>query len=189
MIRIVGISGSLRKGSFNSALLRAAASSVPTGVDIHIEPIDAIPLYSEDLEQVAFPQAVTRIKNALASADGLLMATPEYNHSLPGVLKNAVDWISRPPSDIPRTLAGLPVALMGASPGGFGTVSAQAAWLPVLANLGMYAWSGRSLAVSRAHLAFDSAGSLVDGDVARNLEQFLRGFAGFVSRVRGGKSA
>jgi chromate reductase len=108
-ITILGMAGSLRQGSFNAALLRAAA------------------------------------------ANGLLLVTPEYNNAMPGVFKNAIDWLSRPPQDIPRVFGGRPVALMGATPGGLGTVLAQTAWLPVVRALGMQPWFGTPLSVSGTH--------------------------------------
>jgi NAD(P)H-dependent FMN reductase len=100
---------------------------------------------------------------------------------MPGVFKNAIDWLSRPPADIPRIFGDRPVALIGASPGGFGTVLAQNAWLPVLRTLGMQPWFGGRLMVSRAGKVFNEAGELMDQQVRGQLEQFLQGFTGFVS--------
>jgi len=137
MVGITGISGSLRRASFNTGLLRAAGTLLPEGDRLLVAHIAKIPLYDGDLEQRSgVPDAVAALKEALAGADAILIATPEYNNSIPGVLKNAIDWASRPSTDIPRIFGGKPVALMGASPGGFGTVLAQAAWLPVLRTLG-----------------------------------------------------
>lgn len=186
MTRIIGISGSLRAASLNSALLRAAAATAPAGVEIEIASIDSIPLYNEDLEHNAFPAAVSAIKEMLAGADGLLIVTPEYNHSIPGVLKNAVDWISRPPADIPKVFQGLPVAIIGATPGGFGTVLAQSAWLPVIAKLGMRPWFGMSIALSHATDAFGADGALVDAAAHDRIQQFVSSFAEFVARARRG---
>ena len=186
MTRIIGISGSLRAASLNSALLRAAAATAPAGVEIEIASIDSIPLYNEDLEHTAFPAAVSAIKEMLAGADGLLIVTPEYNHSIPGVLKNAVDWISRPPADIPKVFQGLPVAIIGATPGGFGTVLAQSAWLPVIAKLGMRPWFGMSIALSHATDAFGADGALVDAAAHDRIQQFVSSFAEFVARARRG---
>src|SRR5262245_65484963 len=101
MARIVGIAGSLRKASFNVALLRAARELAPAGTEIEIASIAGIPLYDGDLEsEKGIPDTVTALKERIKSADGLLLATPEYNNSMPGVLKNAIDWLSRPPKDI-----------------------------------------------------------------------------------------
>jgi NADPH-dependent FMN reductase len=114
MKTIIGISGSLRKGSFNSALLREAARSAPPGVEVVIQSIAAIPLYNGDEEeQSGIPKPVQELKDAIAEAQGLLLATPEYNNSIPGVLKNAIDWLTRPPSDIKRVFSGKPAPLWG----------------------------------------------------------------------------
>jgi len=110
----------------------------------------------------------------------LLLATPEYNNSMPGVLKNVIDWLSRPASDIPTVFGGKPVAVMGASQGGFGTILSQNAWLPVLRTLGTKPWFGGRLLVSRAQTVFDEHGSLKDEAIGKQLEQFLNGFVQFV---------
>jgi len=146
MTQLVGLSGSLRRQSFNSGLLRAARDVLPSSASLEIADISDIPLYNADIEQATgIPDSVTALKEAIASADGLLFATPEYNNGIPGVFKNAIDWASRPPADIPRVFAGKPVAIIGASPGGFGTILAQNAWLPVLRTLGAELWAGGRL--------------------------------------------
>ena len=181
MSRIVAIAGSLRRGSFNAALLRAAAALAPEGVTLEIATIKGIPLYDWDVESAdGIPPTVAALKDSIATADGLLLATPEYNNSMPGVLKNAIDWLSRPPADIPRVFGNRPVAIIGASPGGFGTVLAQNAWLPVVRTLGMRPWFGGRLMVSRAGNVFDQAGELVDDTVREQLRKFVRGFSQFV---------
>ena len=116
------------------------------------------------------------LKDAIAAADGLLLVTPEYNNSIPGVLKNAIDWLSRPPADIGRVFGGKPVALMGASPGGFGTILAQNAWLPVLRTLGLELWSEGRLLVSRAQAVFSEDGTLSDPKIREQLRTFLQEF-------------
>src|SRR4051812_8256433 len=122
MVRLIGISGSVRKGSFNSAVLRVAAELMPRDSELSIESIADVPLYNGDEEAASgIPAAVARLKDAVAAADGLLLVSPEYNNSIPGVTKNAIDWMSRPPADVPRVFRGKPVAIAGASPGGFGT--------------------------------------------------------------------
>ena len=122
MVTIVGISGSLRKHSFNAGLLRAAAEAVPEGYTLAIESIKGIPLYDGDLEAAeGIPAVVSELKERIASADGLLMVTPENNNSIPGVFKNAIDWLTRPPADRRRIFGNLPIGLMGATPGNFGT--------------------------------------------------------------------
>ena len=181
MSRIIGISGSLRRGSFNTALLHAAAELMPGGAELTIESIEGIPLYNGDVEATqGIPARVAELKKAISEADGLLLSTPEYNNSMPGVLKNAVDWLSRPASDIKAVFGGKPVALMGASPGGFGTMLSQNAWLTVLRTLGTKPWFGGRLLVSRAHTVFDEHGRLMDETVKKQLEQFLHGFLEFL---------
>ena len=124
MAVIIGISGSLRAKSLNAALLRVAGGFAPAGTKIEIESIKGIPLYDGDVEASSgLPAAVAALKDKIAAADGLLLVTPEYNNSIPGVFKNAIDWLSRPDSDIKRVFGGKPVGLIGASPGRFGTLS------------------------------------------------------------------
>jgi NAD(P)H-dependent FMN reductase len=182
LTHIVGISGSLRAGSFNSALLRAAAQAAPPGTTVEIGAIKGIPLYDGDLEAAdGVPHAAELLKSRIVAADGLLLVTPEYNNSIPGVFKNAIDWLSRPPADTPRVFGGRPVALIGASPSRFGTVLSQAAWLPVLKTLGAELWSGRRLFVSTAREVFDASGNLVDEQVREQLQGFMQGFVEFVA--------
>lgn len=176
-ITIAAFSGSLRKGSFNSALLRAAVGMMPADSRIEVASIQPFPLYNGDDEAAnGVPVEVSAVKDAIAAADGLLIATPEYNNSIPGVTKNAVDWLSRPPADIARVFGGKPVALMGASPGGFGTILSQNAWLPVLRTLGAELWTGGRLMVSRANTIFDADGNIVDARTNDLLRAFLQGF-------------
>jgi chromate reductase, NAD(P)H dehydrogenase (quinone) len=180
MTTIIGISGSLRRGSYNTSLLRAAAQLMPSNAQLRTETIAGIPLYDGDLEAAeGIPQPVASLKEAVAAADGLLLVTPEYNNSLPGVFKNAIDWLSRPPADIPRIFGGKPVALIGASPGGFGTILSQNAWLPVLRTLGADLWSEERLLVSRVQGVFDQSGTLTDAAIKDRLRDFLDGFVAF----------
>ena len=182
MARIIGIAGSLRKGSYNAALLRAAAERAPAGMEVEIASIAGIPLYDGDLEsEEGIPDPVTVLKDKIAAADGLLLVTPEYNNSLPGVLKNAIDWLTRPAKDIPRVFGDKPVAIMGATPGGGGTRLAQTAWLPVLRTLGTRAWFGKQLYVAGAAQVFDAEGRLVDEKVKKLLSELMAGFAAFVN--------
>lgn len=186
MTRIVGISGSLRRGSYNSALLRAAAASMPGGAALVIGSMAGIPLYDGDDEAAnGVPPPVAALKDAIAAADGLLLATPEYNNSVPGVFKNAIDCLSRPPADAARVFAGKRVALVGASPGGFGTVLSQNAWLPILRTLGCQLWSGGRLLVSRAGTVFDANGALVDAKVAEALRAHLAGYVAWIEDASG----
>lgn len=185
VIRLVGISGSLRRASYNSALLRAAAALMPEDAELVTGTICGIPLYDGDLEAAeGIPKPVADLKDAIVAADGLLLATPEYNNSIPGVFKNAVDWLSRPPADIGRVFGGKPVALMGASPGGFGTILGQNAWLPVLRTLGAEFWSGGRLLVSRAQTVFSESGAISDSKIAEQLRVFLEGFTAFIRSSR-----
>lgn len=181
MTTLVGVSGSLRRGSFNTALLRAATELMPAGAQLTIGSIRGIPLYDADLEAEGIPQPVTELKDAIAAADGLLLATPEYNNSMAGVLKNTVDWLSRPPADIKRVFGGKAIAILGATPGNFGTTLAQVAWLPVLRTLGTRPWCGGRLLVSRANKVFDESGAITDNAVKEQLQQFLRGFVEFAA--------
>jgi len=126
--------------------------------------------------------AVTKLKEQIVAANGLLLVTPEYNNSLPGVFKNAIDWLSRPAADIPRVFGNRPVALIGASQGGFGTILSQSAWLPVLRTLGTRPWFGGRLLVSRAATVFDADGKLLDDGIRDQLRKFLDSFVKFVAR-------
>ena len=122
------------------------------------------------------------MKDKFAAADALLLVTPEYNNSMPGAFKNAIDWLSRPPADAARVFNGKKVALIGASPGGFGTILAQNAWLPVLRTLGLDLWTGGRLMVSRAGGVFDATGALTDAAVEKQVRDYLAGFVAFAAR-------
>ena len=178
MRTIIGLAGSLRTGSFNRSLLRAAAEAAPASLSVEVASIADIPLYNGDIEEnEGIPRVVQSLKDRIAAADGLLLVTPEYNGSIPGVFKNAIDWLSRPPSDMGRVFSDKLVALMGATPGRGGTRLGQAAWLPVLSNLGARPWFGKSLYVAGAGRVFDSEGALVDDDVRKLLKAFMDAFA------------
>lgn len=182
MTRIVGLSGSLRQGSYNTSLLHAAKALAPASVEVQIHGIDSIPLYNADVESLGIPKAVTELKDAIAEADGLLWVTPEYNGSLPGVFKNAIDWCSRPGEDMQRVFGQKPTAIMGATPGMGGTRLSQTAWLPVMRGLGVRPWLDRQLYVSGAGKVFDAQGKLVDSKVAELLLAFMKDFAAFVMK-------
>jgi chromate reductase, NAD(P)H dehydrogenase (quinone) len=174
MVNLIGLSGSTRRASWNGALLRAVAELAPAGSVIEIASIRELPLYDGDLEaEQGVPEAVTRLKDRIAAADGLLIATPEYNNSIPGVLKNAIDWLTRPPKDIARVFGGKPVWLMGATPGVGGTRLAQVAWLPVLATLGTRPFLGKPIYVAEAPKAFDSELRLVDEKLKERIAKSL----------------
>ena len=182
MTKLLGISGSLRRGSHNSNLLRAATRLMPSETALEVASIRGIPLYDYDVEVQGMPASVMQLKEAIVAADGVLLVTPEYNNSIPGVFKNAIDWLSRPSSDIRRVFGGRPFALIGASPGSWGTILSQAAWLPVLRTLGTQAWFGGRLQVARAASVFDESGMLKDAGVEEQLRQFLAGYVSFVRR-------
>src|SRR6266852_3383722 len=186
MTKILGISGSLRVGSYNSMLLKTAAQLLDGGAEMELASIRGIPLYDGDLEAAeGIPQAVRDLKARVIACDGLLLATPEYNNGIPGVFKNAIDWLSRPAPDSAKVFRSRPVAIIGASPGGFGTVLAQAAWLPVLRTLGTRPWFGGRLLVSRAATVFDESGRIVNDATKEQLRQFIDGFVTFVRSVPG----
>src|SRR5437867_8263219 len=185
MVTILGIAGSVRHGSFNAALLRAAAELAPADCTVQIGSIKGIPLYDGDLESASgVPEAARDLKERVAAADGLLLVTPEYNNSIPGVFKNAIDWLSRPASDIPRVFGNRAVGLIGATPGVGGTRLGQSAWLPVFRPLGMRPGSGKQLYVAGAGKVFDDSGALVDDRVRGLLQSYMAGFAQFVAAGR-----
>ena len=177
MLDLLGLSGSLRAGSYNTALLRTAATLMPVNCTLAVATLHGIPLYDGDAEaRDGIPPAVKALKDRIVACDGLLLCTPEYNNGMPGVLKNAIDWLSRPSTDIRRVFGDRPIAVLGASPGGFGTILAQNAWLPVLRTLGTRTWFGGRLMVSRAGQVFDESGEMVDEKMRAQLQQFLQGF-------------
>jgi len=180
---ILGLAGALRKGSFNRRLLVACAPLMPPAFELEIVGIDGIPLYDGDVEaRDGLPQSVVALKERVVSSAALLIATPEYNNGIPGPLKNAIDWLSRPASDIPRVFGGRAIGVIGASPGRFGTLSAQQAWLPVLRTLGTAPFFGVSLTVGGANAVFDDAGGFADANTRDRARDYLAGFARFVEQ-------
>ena len=185
MIRLLGISGSLREHSFNTALLNAAARLLPDDATLEIRTLHGIPLYNADHEsEHGIPEAVIELKTAISRADGVVLATPEYNNGIPGVFKNAIDWSSRPASDIAKVFRGRPFSILGASPGGFGTLLAQNDWLPVLRSLGVNLWTGGRMLVSGAGNVFDQNGEIDDASVREHLATFLAGYIDFIRAHR-----
>jgi NAD(P)H-dependent FMN reductase len=183
MTRILGISGSLRAQSFNTTLLHAARALAEPGVTIEVATLHGIPLYDGDVEaREGLPAVAAELKERVVASDGVLLVTPEYNNGIPGVFKNAIDWLSRPAADIPRVFHDRPFALIGASPGGFGTILSQNAWLPVLRTLGTRFWSGGRLMLSRASQAFDQDGAIKDAATRKQLADFLHDYAQWIGK-------
>jgi chromate reductase, NAD(P)H dehydrogenase (quinone) len=166
-MRVLGVSGSLRDASWNTTLLRNAAELFPDGVEYAIwDGLKAVPPYDEDDDVEPAPEGVQRLRDALAGADAILFSTPEYNSSIPGVLKNAIDWASRPIAT--NVLRNTPVAVVGASTGMFGAVWAQAELRKVLAATGARVVEGE-VPVGHAHTRFDEAGRLIDDGIREQL--------------------
>lgn len=180
-LRVVGIAGSLRKASYNRSLLRAAQQVAPERLRIEIHELDAIPLFNEDVEQAGVPEGVTALRQAIAEADGLLIATPEYNHGVPGVMKNAIDWLSRPPRG--SVLSGKPAALLGASPGMTGSARGQSQLRQAFVFTNTPAMLQPEILVARAHEKFDDQGRLTDEKTRQFLGQFLERFVEWIDRL------
>lgn len=173
-LQVLGVAGSLRQGSYNRALLRAAQGLSPDGMTVQIFDLAAVPLYNGDVEAEGDPDGVTAFKDAIRRADAVLMATPEYNHGVPGVMKNAVDWASRPPRD--AALNGKPVGIIGASPGITGTARGQSQLREAFGFTNSYAMPQPELLVFRAHEKFDAEGRLTDEATAKYLRRYLEAF-------------
>jgi len=184
-MRACGLAGSLRKASYNRALLRAALSVAPPGLDIEIfDRLDEIPPYNADVEAAGDPEPVTALKAAIGAADALLVVTPEYNYGVPGVLKNAIDWASRPPNG--SVLVGKPVALMGATPGGTGTARAQLALRQSFVFTRSPVLPGPEVLVAQAHEKFAPDGSLRDDATREHVRKLLERLVRWTERVRSG---
>jgi chromate reductase len=181
-VRILAIPGSTRRDSHNARLLRYAAERAPAGVEVELwTELKAIPPYDQDDDVEPAPAAVARLRQAIADADGLLIATPEYNSSVPGVLKNAIDWASRPRASTP--LQDKPTAVVGATTGSFGAVWAQAELRKVLASAGARVID-LDLPLARAHEAFDFHGSLASQDLDLRLGEVLDALAAEIAAGR-----
>jgi chromate reductase len=185
ILRVCGIAGSLRKGSFNRALLRAAQELVPPGMEITTFDLAPVPLYNGDVEAAGDPPAVIALKTAIGEADALLIATPEYNFGVPGVLKNAIDWASRPPGKSP--LNGKPAALMGATPGMGGTGRAQMSLRQSFVFTQTLALLSPEVLVARAREKFDESGRLTDEATRGFVRKLLEALAAWTARLRGGR--
>jgi chromate reductase len=178
---VLGISGSLRKGSFNTALLRAAVELTPRDVRIETADISGIPPYNEDVRTAGFPPAVVGLRDRIERADAILFVTPEYNYSVPGVLKNAIDWCSRPPN---QPFAGKPLGLMGASSGMGGTMRAQYHLRQTAVFLDMHPLNRPEVFVRNAQTVFDDAGKLVDEPTRAHVRQFVEALAAWTRRLQ-----
>ena len=181
MIRILGFAGSLRRASFNRALLRAAQAQAPEGMAIEVFDLAVVPLYNGDVEAEGDPEGVAAFKQAIRDADGVLMVTPEYNHGVTGVMKNAIDWASRPPQSAP--LAHKPVGLIGASPGMTGSARGQSQLRQAFEFTNSYCMPQPELLVFRAHEKFDADGRLIDETTAAYLRRYLEAFLEWTRRL------
>ena len=180
MSHVIGISGSLRKGSFNSAALRAAQELAPSGVTIEIFDISAIPLYNEDVKVQGFPAAVADLRAKIKAADGLLLSTPEYNYSTSGVLKNVIDWVSRPPE---HPFDGKPIALMGAAGGALGTARAQYHLRHMFIFLNAHILNRPEVFIGSAASKFDAEGKLTDQPTRDILAAMLVAFDAWIGKL------
>jgi len=188
--KLLGISGSLRTQSFNTAMLRVAQATASERCTLDIATLHGIPLYDGDVEQQhGAPAAVQALKARMLAADGVLLATPEYNNGVPGVFKNAIDWLSRAEPGVADVFRDRPFGVIGASPGGFGTTLAQSHWLPVLRTLGTRFWSGGRVMVARAGTVFAADGTLKDDTIRQQLATYLQGFAEFCAANRPARPA
>lgn len=173
-IHVLGICGSLRRGSYNAALLRAASELLPAGMTLQTHDLRSIPLFDGDVEAAGLPASVTALQAAIREADGVLIATPEYNYSIPGVLKNSIDWVSRGKN---QPLGGKPVALMGASAGGFATVRSQLALRQVLLALDARDLQRPEVHVANAGKLVSPEGVLTDEGTREKIRAMLAAFA------------
>jgi chromate reductase, NAD(P)H dehydrogenase (quinone) len=180
VVKVLGICGSLRKSSYNRAALRAASELLPDGMSLTIAEIADIPLYNEDVRQAGFPPPVQRLREAIAGADALLFATPEYNYSVSGVLKNAIDWASRPPD---QPFNGKPVAIMGATAGLWGTSRAQYHLRQSCVFLNMLPINKPEVLIAQAQNKFDAEGRLTDQTTRDLLAQLLLALRDWTRRL------
>ncbi|MFI4967885.1 MAG: NADPH-dependent FMN reductase [Gammaproteobacteria bacterium] len=180
-IKVLGIAGSLRKGSYNKLALRAAIELKPAGMDIESFDIAPIPLYNEDLREQGFPSVVEEFREKIRAADALLFVTPEYNYSVAGVLKNAIDWASRPPD---QPFNDKPVAIMGASISRLGTARAQYHLRQTAVFLNMHVLNKPEVMISGAATAFDADGRLTDEGARKLIAELLVNLMEWTLRLR-----
>ena len=181
VVKTLGISGSLRKGSYNTALLRAAGELLPEGVTLEIADIAQFPLYNEDVRQAGFPAPVQKLRDQIVAADALLLVTPEYNYSVSGVLKNAIDWASRPPN---QPFDGKPVAIMGVTPSLWGTTRAQYHLRQSCVYLNMLPLNKPEVLIAGAQGKFDAELRLTDKTTRDLVAQLLLALRDWTRRLR-----
>ena len=179
-LNLIGFAGSLRKGSFNKALLHNAQDMAPEGVNIDILEIDKVPYFNEDVESADFPDAATELKNKIENADGAIIATPEYNRSVPGVLKNTIDWTSRPYGE--NSWVGQPVLVLGASIGPISTAIAQSHLKHSMLYLDCHVLGQPEFYLGNAHDKFNDDGKLTDEETRDFLSQTLNTFIDFAKQ-------
>ena len=180
-MNVIGISGSLRKGSFNTAALRAAQGLAPEGMTIERAEIGDLPLYNDDVRAAGFPPPAERLRAQIAAADAVLLVTPEYNYSISGVLKNAIDWASRPPS---QPFEAKPVAIMGASPGLFGSARAQYHLRQMLIFLNAMPVNRPEVMIGQAQNKFDADGNLTDEPTREFIRKLLVSLRDWTERLK-----
>jgi chromate reductase len=180
-LHILGISGSLRKNSYNSAALRAASELLPEGVTMEIFDLSSIPIYNDDVREQGYPAAVQTFRDKIAAADAVLIATPEYNYSVPGMLKNAIDWASRPPA---QPFDGKPVGIVGASPGVLGTARAQYHLRQSFVFMNGMVLNRPEVMIGGASTKFDASGKLTDATTRDFLQKFLVSLADWSRRMK-----
>ncbi|MBC7379887.1 MAG: NAD(P)H-dependent oxidoreductase [Burkholderiaceae bacterium] len=180
-MNVIGIAGSLRKGSYNSMALRAAQKLAPAGMTLTIADIANIPMYNDDVRAAGEPEAVLALKAQIAAADAVLLVTPEYNFSIPGVLKNTLDWLSRPPL---TPFDGKPVAIMGASPGPVGTARVQYHLRQVLVFMNSFTVNKPEVFISSCAGKFNAQGELTDEATAKFMTDLLVSLDKLATRVK-----
>jgi chromate reductase len=179
-MKVLGISGSLRKGSYNSMALRAAQKLAPAGMEISIADISQVPMYNDDVRAAGEPAAVTALKAQVRAADAVLIVTPEYNFSIPGVLKNTLDWLSRPPEP---PFDGKTVAIMGASPGPVGTARVQYHMRQVMVFMNAFVVNKPEVFISNCASKFNEQGELTDETTAKFIGELLVSLQKLKTRV------
>jgi chromate reductase, NAD(P)H dehydrogenase (quinone) len=180
-MKVCGLCGSLRQGSLNAAALRAARDLAPAGVTVEISEIGDLPLYNDDVRVAGYPPPVERLRSQLAESEAVLFVTPEYNYSVPGVLKNAIDWASRPPN---QPFDGKPAAIMGASPSLLGTARAQYHLRQMLVFLNALPINRPEVFITQANTKFDEAGRLTDEPTREMIKKLLQSLTDWTDRLR-----